>query len=171
MAGRPRTSSRATIEDAAAELFLENSFAGTTIDQITQRAGVSRATFFNYFGQKTDLLWVDVDDAIERLDEACSRSTDVRATVLAVAAQSTGGQVPLVLSQDELMGSSAEVTQSGLMRVAALAAVFSKSLDRTTAFVLAGAVAAGWIDWARAGIGRRPLVDYVSASLDRTSVT
>ncbi|MBC7441420.1 MAG: TetR family transcriptional regulator, partial [Ramlibacter sp.] len=60
-AGRPRGSSRAMLEEAAAELFLEQTYAGTTIEQITRRAGVSRNTFFNYFRAKSDLLWVDVD--------------------------------------------------------------------------------------------------------------
>ncbi|HNP15950.1 MAG TPA: helix-turn-helix domain-containing protein, partial [Terrimesophilobacter sp.] len=65
-AGRPKASSRGTIEEAAAELFLEQSYSGTTIEEITQRAGVSRATFFNYFESKSDLLWIDADRAIER---------------------------------------------------------------------------------------------------------
>src|SRR4051812_47452394 len=97
MAGRPRTSSRATIEEAAAELFLENSFAGTTIDQITQRAGVSRATFFNYFTQKSDLLWVGVDDAIHQLDVECTDAApgQLRERILQTAARARGEQVPL----------------------------------------------------------------------------
>jgi AcrR family transcriptional regulator len=171
MAGRPRTSSRSTIEEAAAELFLENTFARTTIDQITQRAGVSRATFFNYFTQKTDLLWVGVDDAIRELEAVCTDAapSELRARILETAASARGDQVPLVLSQQDLMGSSAEVTESGLVRVAALAHVFSRVLDRTAAYMLAGAVTAAWIDWARAGVGRDPLEDYVTASLARVA--
>ncbi|CAN5220444.1 hypothetical protein BH11ACT2_BH11ACT2_18360 [soil metagenome] len=169
MAGRPRTSSRFTIEEAAAELFLENGFAGTTIEQITGRAGVSRATFFNYFTQKTDLLWVGVDDAIHDLDAGCAGAApgDLRARILETAERARGDQVPLVLSQQDLMGSSVEVTQSGLVRVAALARVFSRVLDRTGAYLLAGAITAAWIDWARAGTRRGPLETYVGAALDR----
>jgi AcrR family transcriptional regulator len=165
-AGRPRTSSKATIADAAAELFIENSYAGTTIDQITQRAGVSRATFFNYFSAKTDLLWVDVDAAITQLDQECDG--DLRASVLAVASGFEGTRVPLALSQSDVMGSSDEILQSGLVRVAALARVFARTASRTDAYVLAGAVSAGWLDWVRAGIGRDPLSDYLEASLART---
>ncbi len=169
MAGRPRTSSRSTIEEAAAELFLENGFAGTTIDQITQRAGVSRATFFNYFTQKTDLLWVGVDDAIRDLEADCTDAApaDLRTRILETAARARGEQVPLVLSQQELMGSSVEVTESGLVRVAALARVFSTVLDRTGAYMLAGAVTAAWIEWVRAGVSRGSLDSYVATALDR----
>ena len=163
-AGRPRTSSKATIADAAAELFIENTYAGTTIDQITQRAGVSRATFFNYFTAKTDLLWVDVDAAIAQLDDECS--DDLRASVLAVASGFEGTRVPLALSQSDVMGSSDEILQSGLVRVAALARVFARTASRTEAYMLAGAVSAGWLDWVRAGIGRAPLATYLGASLE-----
>jgi AcrR family transcriptional regulator len=37
--GRPPTSSREILQDAAFELFLENSYPKTTVDQIAQRAG------------------------------------------------------------------------------------------------------------------------------------
>ncbi|RII96689.1 TetR family transcriptional regulator, partial [Clavibacter michiganensis subsp. insidiosus] len=69
-AGRPRRSSRATLEEAAAELFLENTYAATTVEQIAQRAGVSRATFFNYFASKADLLWAGLDDTLRACGEA-----------------------------------------------------------------------------------------------------
>ena len=169
MVGRPRTSSRPTIEEAAAELFLENTFVGTTIDQITQRAGVSRATFFNYFTQKSDLLWVGVDDAIRELAAACTDAApdQLRGRILQTAARARGEQVPLVLTQQELMGSSSEVTESGLVRVATLARVFSRLFDRTGAYMLAGAVTAAWIEWARAGVGRGALETYVGEALDR----
>ena len=166
-AGRPRRSSQATIADAAAELFIENSYAGTTIDQITQRAGVSRATFFNYFSAKTDLLWFDVDRAIEQLGAACDPAADLRTAVLEVAAGFGGRDVPLALSQQDVMGSTTEILESGLVRVAALAGVFRRSSDRTDAYVLAGAGSAGWLDWVRAGIGREPLTHYLESSLAR----
>ena len=67
--GRPRASSRAMLAEAAAELFLEQTYAGTTIDQIAQRAGVSRNTFFNYFPAKSDVLWYEVDDALRQFGD------------------------------------------------------------------------------------------------------
>ena len=62
--GRPRRSSTRALEEAAAELFLEQGYPHTTVDDIASRAGVSRATFFNYFHNKSDVLWVDVDRAL-----------------------------------------------------------------------------------------------------------
>ena len=58
------------LQEAAFELFLENSYAGTSIEQITQRAGVSRNTFFNYFKAKSDVFWVDLDATIGHFAQA-----------------------------------------------------------------------------------------------------
>ena len=182
--GRPKVSSRKMIEDAATELFIENTYAGTTIDQITTRAGVSRATFFNYFGAKSDLLWFEVDRVIDSLRDGCAEASatgsldSVRDVVLALAADFDERRVPLALTQSEVMGAADEIVQSGLLRVAAQARIFSAFfavrsarhhddlIVRTGANALAGAVSAAWITWARAGIGRSPLHGYMAESVD-----
>jgi AcrR family transcriptional regulator len=165
-AGRPRAASRQLIEDAATELFVERGYAATTIEAISQRAGTSRATFFNYFEAKSDLLWLEVDAAIERLRaDDCDGVPALRA---ALVREAEAMPVPLALTQSELIGSEAEVTASGLVRVAALASVFSHFLhDRLAASAIAGAVAEAWLSWARAGVGRGALAERVAANLDR----
>jgi len=164
-AGRPRTSSRQLIEDAAAELFVESGYAATTIEAISQRAGTSRATFFNYFEAKSDLLWLDVDAAIEALRQ--SRGSELRAALVRAA---EAMPVPLALTQSELIGSEADVVSSGLVRVAALASALSQFVDdRLVAGVMASAVAEAWLTWSRAGVGRGSLADRVQANLDRVA--
>ncbi|MES2092266.1 MAG: TetR/AcrR family transcriptional regulator [Actinomycetota bacterium] len=186
--GRPRTSSRAVIEDAAAELFLENTYALTTIEQITQRAGVSRNTFFNYFGAKSDLLWVELDAAIDRLAlELQSVPHDrpaleeVRAATLRVVADIGVDRVPLALTQDDVMGTTEETRVSGLVRLARrsdlIAGFLARQLHRASddllvlsaANALSGAISAAWTVWARDGIGRRPLAAYMSEAFDVVS--
>ena len=41
---------------AAAQLFSERGFDATTIDEIAEAADISRATFFNYFAEKSALI-------------------------------------------------------------------------------------------------------------------
>ncbi len=41
---------------AAMELFQTKGFTETSVDEITERAGFSRATFFNHFGTKQGVL-------------------------------------------------------------------------------------------------------------------
>lgn len=184
-AGRPRTSSRALIEDAAAELFLENTYGATTIDQIAQRAGVSRNTFFNYFAAKSDLLWGELDAAIDRLEvELRSVAADadalpaLRATILAAVADIGVDRVPLALTQEDVMGTREETRSSGLTRYARRADVIAAFLARqqglppdgltvlATANAISGAISAAWTVWARAGVQRHPLSDYVARALD-----
>ena len=71
--GRPPAASREILEEAACELFLEQGYAATSVADITQRAGVSRATFFNYIPTKSDLLWTSVDDALAQAQAATER--------------------------------------------------------------------------------------------------
>lgn len=175
--GRPRASSRDTIEEAAAELFLEQSYAGTTIDEITQRAGVSRATFFNYFSSKGDLLWIDADHAIERFEERLNAGDAVMDAVEAVAAEVGVERVPLAVTQSDVMGTGEELLASGLVRVARVAGLIRKALSREGAHdsgslplnvranTVAGAIVAAWGAWISGGTDRSPLSDYVKKAL------
>jgi AcrR family transcriptional regulator len=172
------------LEDAAAELFVENTYAATTIDQIAQRAGVSRNTFFNYFTAKSDLLWVELDAAIERLADELSRTSPelsalaaVRTATITVVSEIGVDRVPLALTQDDVMGTKEETRSSGLLRLARRADVIGAFLAERTgrssgdlavlvsANALSGAIAAAWTTWAAEGIGRGPLVVYVERAL------
>jgi AcrR family transcriptional regulator len=45
------------LQDAAIELFLEQGFERTTVDEIAQRAGLSERSFFNHFADKREVLF------------------------------------------------------------------------------------------------------------------
>jgi AcrR family transcriptional regulator len=176
-AGRPRASSRDTIEEAAAELFLEQSYSGTTIDDITQRAGVSRATFFNYFASKGDVLWMDADHAIEMLERRLRAGDTVIDAVNAVAADVGSERVPLAVTQSDVMGTGEELVASGLARVACLTGLIRAALqsqaeaDRdelaltVRAHCISGAIVAAWGAWINGGVDRAPLGDYAERAL------
>ena len=57
---RQRAAVREEIASAAVALFLAQGFDATTIDQIIERVGVSRRSFFRYFGTKEDLVLGDL---------------------------------------------------------------------------------------------------------------
>ena len=60
---------RRRIVDAAAELFAEYGYAGTTIDAVATAAGVSRKTVFDSVGGKAQLMKLAYDFAIVGDDE------------------------------------------------------------------------------------------------------
>lgn len=183
--GRPRLSSRQNLAEAAAELFIEQTYAGTTIEEIAQRAGVSRATFFNYFGSKSDLLWLEVDESLQEFEGILGRQPEnkpvmsaVQDAVLALAAQFGPGRLPLAVTQYELMGTDAELESSGLPRFLGLVRLLSDEVARRAgasaadllprsiaSAVIAAAVAAAAV-WARSGVRRgdlRPVVERAVA--------
>lgn len=51
-----KTRRRKEIVQAAWELFGEKGFDATTIDDMTERAGLSHGTFYLYFSSKEDIL-------------------------------------------------------------------------------------------------------------------
>lgn len=70
---RKKMETRADILTAARHLFEEKNFETVSIEEITEKADVSKATFFNYFSSKENLLSgiaVDeIDDIIILADE------------------------------------------------------------------------------------------------------
>lgn len=178
--GRPRSSSRGMIAEAAAELFLEQTYARTTVDDIARRAGVSRATFFNYFAAKSDLLWLEVDEALTAFDATAADvdpalpPMDAVLEAITRLADSFGpGRLPLAVTQVELMGTDAELQASALPRFLGLvrslqsflAARTGASADallpRAAATAVVGAAVSAAAAWARAGVRRGPLTPLV----------
>ncbi|WP_344274701.1 TetR family transcriptional regulator [Streptomyces hebeiensis] len=53
---RTRAAMRAEVSEVAFRLFAERGFDNTTVEQIAAAAGLSRTTFFRYFGTKEELV-------------------------------------------------------------------------------------------------------------------
>jgi len=185
--GRPLASSQEALQDAAFELFLENSYAKTTIEHITQRAGVSRATFFNYFPAKSDVFWVDLDQALVRLQEELPADVpldgrtaeegleQVQKALVAVASELGTNRVPFALTQHELVGSVHELQASALARFSFQANIITSFLEghglppsraRAAAYGCIAAAVSGAQEWAASGTTRAPLETYLRAAVD-----
>ena len=67
---RQRAAIRAEITAAALELFLADGFEETTADQIAEKAGVSRSSFFRHFPTKEDVVLGSFTAAGERVRDA-----------------------------------------------------------------------------------------------------
>jgi AcrR family transcriptional regulator len=55
--GRKKAKTRLAIQDAALELFADQGFEATTVDEIADLAEVSKGTFFRYFGTKGEVIF------------------------------------------------------------------------------------------------------------------
>ena len=56
-----KPSARDRLAQAAFELFDEHGYEQTTVDDITERAGLGRTTFFRYYRSKEDVIFPDHD--------------------------------------------------------------------------------------------------------------
>ncbi|MBY0490496.1 MAG: TetR/AcrR family transcriptional regulator [Gemmatimonadaceae bacterium] len=77
---------RSAILEAAGALFVTGGVAATSMEAIAERAGVSRATVFNHFGGKRELLLGLYDRQLDRLAESLRTSSEQSNPRRAVAA-------------------------------------------------------------------------------------
>lgn len=190
-AGRPHASSREMLEEAASELFLERGYAATSVADITARAGVSRNTFFNYFGAKSDLLWSTFDAVIAglaadldeteahgepRADGAAPKTVgeSVRSALRTITARLAPGNIALAFMQAEPMGLTDELRRASALRASDVAVILasyaqSRGIEALRAEVAgsayAGALVAAVGAWSRAGATRTSLPETFDAAL------
>lgn len=74
---RKKDATRRALVAAAAQLFVEQGYAKTTVAEIAAGAGVSTKTLFNYFTSKDDLLLADEEQRLDTaLEVIASRGPD-----------------------------------------------------------------------------------------------
>lgn len=181
-AGRPRAASCEMIEEAASQLFLEQGYAATSISDITARAGIGRATFFNYFGSKSDLLWSTFDAIFaslpERLVAASGAGTTAgetaRAALATLAAALPPENIALAYGNAGPMGLRDELRLAAAQRIGVIGAALAefaeaRGLDPVRAEVggvaYAGALIAAVKAWSRAPAGARNLPEILAEAL------
>src|ERR1700741_5393262 len=76
-----KPSARERLADAAFGLFDERGYEQTTVDDITERAGLGRTTFFRHYRSKEDVIFPDHDRLLEQIAERLQTSSDRTALV------------------------------------------------------------------------------------------
>lgn len=178
--GRPKSSSREVLAEAACELFLEKGYEGTTVGDIALRAGVSRSSFFNYFSSKSDVLWAGLDARIDAAEVSLADGAHVRETLLGIASGFAPDALALALVNAPAMGIESELVRESAGRRGRIADAVSRRLRLGGAgAVLAevagaahgGAVLAAIGEWARRGAGSTSLPDVLRGALDAAAAT
>lgn len=113
---RPLEFDRCQAVEQAKALFHQKGYEATSIEDLTQALGISRASLYNTFGDKHGLLLATLDAACDEgkriRDEACSRKCSTRKILrdffMQLAAGSSQGCYFLMLGA-ELLTSDPEV--------------------------------------------------------------
>ncbi len=105
---------RERLIDAAFQLFGERGYEPTTVDDIAERAGVGRTTFFRNFRSKDDVIFPDHERLMEEIRARLATSTNSTALVAVAEA------VRLVLLRYIEEGDRARLRYALTSRVSAL---------------------------------------------------
>jgi AcrR family transcriptional regulator len=76
-----KPSARERLAEAAFALFDERGYEQTTVDEITERAGLGRTTFFRHYRSKEDVIFPDHDRLLEQIAERLRTSSHGTALV------------------------------------------------------------------------------------------
>ncbi len=174
--GRPRASSRETLAEAACELFLEQGYQATSVADIARRAGVSRASFFNYVAGKSEVIWAGLDEriahALDALD-ALPAGLDPREALTAALAGTAPDTLSLVLAHATSMGRDEDLEHEAALRQVRLGRAVAgiarrRGIPALRAEIVGGAhgaaVLAALRAWSAAGAGREPFAPALAAA-------
>jgi AcrR family transcriptional regulator len=132
---------RLMLLEAARDVILRFGYRKATLDDIAAEAGVSRATLYNYFPNKEELIRSIVAMEIERLSEALAASVDpadpadarLRALVQARYAHlrriKALYQVVMGIARDVLPVAMGEIEAFQAAQIAGLAALLREGID------------------------------------------
>ena len=65
----PRTDTRSRVQKVALELFAEQGYEKTSLREIAERLGVTKAALYYHFRSKEDIVHSFTDDHYARIDE------------------------------------------------------------------------------------------------------
>jgi AcrR family transcriptional regulator len=125
---------RGRLEQAALELFAEQGFEGTTVEDIATRAGLTKRTFFRYFGDKREVLFAGGEEFqglfMNALASAPASATPMEA--IAVTLETVSGwfrdRHERARQRQRIIVANAELQERELVKLASVAAVLASAL-------------------------------------------
>lgn len=158
------------LAEAATELFLEQGYHHTAVDDIAHRAGVSRATFFNYFPAKADVLFWDIDQTLTVIEDTVMTGATPLEAIFSHAKTISHTDRPLISTQAETMAVLDDVGRVGPARVERLrkiiAAQFPDSFDH---WQMTAAIVSAAMSWVTDSDDTRELSSTIQDSVARVA--
>jgi AcrR family transcriptional regulator len=172
---RTRTDTRARIQQVAVELFTEHGYEGTSLREIAERLGVTKAALYYHFKSKEDIIQSLVEDYLALMDELISwagsqpRTPAVRREILSrythIVAERN--QVFKMLHQNQAvlntMESALKTLKTSPGRLAdQLCGPDAPLRERIRSMMTLGAIGVGWMYFSGQVADRQELSDIVA---------
>jgi AcrR family transcriptional regulator len=112
---RNRVRTQGQLAEAALQLFLAKGFDETTVDEVAERAGVSRRTFFRYFDSKEAAFFANQEERLESFRVLLEERTASESALLSVRraclsmAQIYAAERTLTLAQHHVVQASRQL--------------------------------------------------------------
>jgi AcrR family transcriptional regulator len=158
---RSRSDTRARIQQVAVELFTERGYESTSLREIAERLGVTKAALYYHFRSKEDIIESLVQDFHEQMDELIAwarlqpRTAQSRRQILVryMGIVAERDQVFRMLHQNQAVLNTPATALHTLKRAPQqLAEVLSgpsaELRDRVRAMMTLGAISIGWMTFA-----------------------
>jgi len=171
---RSRSDTRARIQQVAVELFTEHGYEGTSLREIAERLGVTKAALYYHFRSKEDIIESLVQDFHEQMDELIAwarlqpRTAQSRREILVryMGIVAERDQVFRMLHQNQAVLNARATALNTLKRAPQqLAEVLSgpsgQLRDRVRAMMTLGAISIGWMTFAEKTPDRDELKEIV----------
>ncbi|MBF6593475.1 MAG: TetR family transcriptional regulator [Thermaceae bacterium] len=132
--GRWEPNTRARLEQAAGELYIERGFEQTTVAEIAERAGTTERTFFRHFADKREVLFGGAGALQELIVNAVMNAPDSASSVKAVAAgleaagAAFGDNTERVRQRQAIIAANPELQARELSKLAGLASAIADAL-------------------------------------------
>ncbi len=171
---RTRTDTRARIQQVAVEFFTEHGYEGTSLREIAERLGVTKAALYYHFRSKEDIIQSLVEDYQGQMDEliawasAQPRTPQARREILTryMRIVAERDQVFRMLHQNQAvlntMESAIKTLKTSSRRLAEqLTGPEAPLRERIRAMMTLGAISVGWMHFADQVEDRQELSDIV----------
>jgi len=125
---------RGRLAQAALELFAERGFDRTTVEDIANRAGLTKRTFFRHFADKREVLFAGQDEFragfVSALADAPTSATPTDAIAISLAAvgASFEGRREFARERRQVIAANPELQERELVKLASVAAALADAL-------------------------------------------
>src|SRR5579859_2470697 len=171
---RSRNDTRARIQQVAVELFTEHGYEGTSLREIAERLGVTKAALYYHFRSKEDIIESLVEDLHRQMDELIDwarsqpRTAQTRREILAryMDVVAERDQVFRMLHQNQAVlntpATALQTLKRAPMQLAEVIAGPDAPLrERVRAMMSLGAISIGWMTFADKTADRSELSEII----------